>query len=427
MFCQVEPEQVLAVHDVSSTYHVPLLLERQGLIALLHDILRLDLVTISPSLRDKGQRTWQEWKSLTTAQDRLFESVSIALVGKYTNLRDSYLSVIKSLEHAAMRCRRKLNLVWVDASHLETPTSQERTAEFHKAWHSICTADGILVPGGFGNRGTEGMMAAARWARQNKTPFLGVCLGMQLAVIEFARNVCGMAGASSVELEGQGCSDPVVIFMPEIDPKKLGGTMRLGLRPTVFQDGSEWSKMRRLYGGGGGDEHRRQILERHRHRYEVNPAYIDRLTSKGLAFVGKDDTGERMEIFELPDHPWYVGVQFHPEYLGRVLHPSKPYLGLVAASAGCLEEILSTTSTSSSGKDEIMSATGSTTSREKDWASSGGKVDGVGMVTTSGTNGISKAAFAAKEIVNGTSTNNNNNNTTTTTTRRYRSASADGC
>lgn len=343
MFCEVEPEQVIAVHDVSSTYHVPLLLEQQGLIPLLRSLFRLDLSAISPTLRKKGQRTWQEWKTLTTEQERLFDSVSIALVGKYTNLQDSYLSVIKSLEHAAMRCNRKLNLVLVDASNLEQPMSREQPVDYHKAWHSLCTADGILVPGGFGKSGTEGMIAAARWARQNKIPFLGVCLGMQLAVIEFARNVCGIPGASSVELE-EACVDPVVIFMPKIDKVKLGGTMRLGLRPTVFQDGSEWSKMRRLY---GVDRH--QVLERHRHRYEINPAYVDQLAAQGLSFVGKDNQGESMEILELRDHPWYVGVQFHPEYLSRVLHPSKPFLGLVAASAGCLDEMIPSTAATDGG------------------------------------------------------------------------------
>ena len=366
MFCQVETEQVMAVHDVQSTYHVPLLLERQGIISLLRSILRLDAVTRSSALVAKGQRIWHEWKTLTTAQDRLFETVSIALVGKYTNLRDSYLSVIKSLEHAAMRCNKKLNLVWVDATHLETSTSRERPADFHKAWHDVCTANGILVPGGFGKRGTEGMMAAARWARLNQVPFLGICLGMQLAVIEFARNVCDLPQASSVELEQEGSVvEPVIIFMPEIDKSRLGGTMRLGLRPTIFQAGSEWSKIRRLYGRrnqGRTDpaspqhhhhlhhddqgkevkegEETSQILERHRHRYEVNPVYIDRLASYGLNFVGKDDRGERMEILEIRGHPWYVGVQFHPEYLSRVLDPSPPYLGLVAASANCLQEFL---------------------------------------------------------------------------------------
>jgi CTP synthase len=334
MFCQVEPEQVVAVHNVSSTYHVPLLLENQGLIPTIRKILNLDDVSKAASLVDRGQRTWTEWKSLTTAQDRLFEHVSIALVGKYTNLHDSYLSVIKSLEHSAMHCGKKLNLIWVDASNLEDEAKTSNPAGFHKAWHEICTADGILVPGGFGHRGTEGMIQAAKWARTNKTPYLGICLGMQIAVIEFARHVCGIPNAGSVELNEQ-CQDPVVIFMPEIDKTNLGGTMRLGLRPTIFQEGSEWSRLRQLY------KEKKEILERHRHRYEVNPEYIDRLKDGGLEFVGKDDKGVRMEILELKDHPWYVGVQFHPEYLSRVLQPSKPYLGFVAAAAGCLERVTS--------------------------------------------------------------------------------------
>ncbi|KAH7416827.1 CTP synthase [Cadophora sp. MPI-SDFR-AT-0126] len=332
MFCQVEPEQVVAVHNVSSTYHVPLLLEKQGLVKTIRNILMLDDIPKAKSLVDRGQRTWTEWKNLTSQQDRLFDTVSIVLVGKYTNLHDSYLSVIKSLEHSAMRCGKKLNLVWVDASNLEEQARTDDPAAFHKAWHEVCTANGILVPGGFGQRGTEGMIAAAKWARTNQTPYLGICLGMQIAVIEFARNVCGITGASSVELNEQ-CTDPLVIFMPEIDKTNLGGTMRLGLRPTLFQPGSEWSRLRQLYG------EKVEIHERHRHRYEVNPDYIDKLAEAGLNFIGKDDKGVRMEIIELKDHPWYVGVQFHPEYLSRVLDPSKPYLGFVAAAAGCLEKV----------------------------------------------------------------------------------------
>ena len=191
---------------------------------------------------------------------------------------------------------------------------------------------------------------------------------MQIAVIEYARNVCNIPKAASVELDAQ-TSDPVIIFMPEIDRTTMGATMRLGLRQTCFQLNSEWSKIRALYGesasaskeesgtlqdgvtvngttanGAITTKHNPSappfISERHRHRYEVNPAYIDKLSSHGLSFIGKDDTGERMEILELKDHPWFVGTQYHPEYLSRVLRPSKPYLGFVAASAGCLQEIL---------------------------------------------------------------------------------------
>ncbi|CAL3970689.1 unnamed protein product [Diplocarpon coronariae] len=332
MFCQVEPEQVVAVHNVSSTYHVPLLLEEQGLVGTIRGILKLDDTPRSDGLVERGQRTWAEWRNLTSQHDRLFDRVDIVLVGKYTNLHDSYLSVIKSLEHSAMRCGKKLNLIWVDASHLEEEAKPGDPAAYFKAWHAVSTAHGILVPGGFGHRGSEGMILAAQHARTNKTPYLGICLGMQIAVIEFARHVCGIAGAGSVELNEQ-CADPLVIFMPEIDKTALGGTMRLGLRPTLFQPGSEWSRLRALYGA------RAEIRERHRHRYEVNPDYVGRLAAEGLDFVGKDETGERMEILELKDHPWYVGVQFHPEYLSRVLDPSRPYLGFVAAAAGCLEQV----------------------------------------------------------------------------------------
>ena len=332
MFCQVEPEQVIAVHNVRSTYHVPVLLENQGMIKTISEILKLDAVPKSEHLISRGQRTWKEWNKLTTSVSNNLDEVTIVLVGKYISLHDSYLSVVKSLEHSAMRCQRKLNLLWVDASDLEDASKTTNPVGFHKAWHEVCTADGILVPGGFGHRGTEGMIKAAQWARENKTPYLGICLGMQIAVIEFARNVCNMNGATSTELNEQA-EHPIIMFMPEVDKTTMGGTMRLGLRPTEFQPGSEWSKLRALYG------ERKEIHERHRHRYEVNPDYIERLTEGGLNFVGKDDKGERMEVVELKDHPWYVGVQYHPEYLSRVLSPSRPYLGFVAASAKCLEKV----------------------------------------------------------------------------------------
>ena len=334
MFCQVEPEHVIGVHDVASTYHVPLLLEKQGFLTQLREILRLDDLTLGQSFVQKGQKTWNQWKALTTSQEHVHETVNIALVGKYITLHDSYLSVIKSLEHSAMACRRKLNIIWVDASNLEEDMKETSPEAFHKAWHEVCTADGILIPGGFGTRGTEGMIKAATWARTKGKPYLGICLGMQIAVIEYARNVCKIPNAGSVELD-ERTSDPVIIYMPEIDQVNLGGTMRLGSRPTLFQDGTEWSKLRSLYGVD-----RKSIDERHRHRYEVNPDYIERLQAGGLHFIGKDDRGERMEIVELKDHPWFVGVQFHPEYLSRVLAPSKPFLGFVATASGVFEEVM---------------------------------------------------------------------------------------
>ncbi|KAF2126282.1 CTP synthase-like protein [Dothidotthia symphoricarpi CBS 119687] len=331
-FCQVETEQVVVVKDMPSIYQVPMLLEQQKLIPMVRQFLALDQITVAPAMTDKGRHTWAQWQSLTGHDTRFHDSVTIALVGKYVELQDSYLSVIKSLEHATMRCRKKLDIRWVDSDHLEPKCQVSNPAKYHDAWHKVVQAAGILVPGGFGQRATEGMIAAAKWARENKKPYLGICLGMQIAVIEYARNVCGISDATSEEFDGQA-ANKLIMFMPEVDKTTMGASMRLGLRPTLFQPGSEWSRLRALYAG------KDTILERHRHRYEVNPDYIATLEKGGLSFVGKDEAGVRMEVIEIKDHPWFVAVQFHPEYLSRVLDPSRPYLGFVAASAGMLEEI----------------------------------------------------------------------------------------
>ncbi|KAF2448938.1 CTP synthase-like protein [Karstenula rhodostoma CBS 690.94] len=333
-FCQVDNDQVIMVRDMPSIYQVPMLLEQQGLIDSLKKILALDTLTISETLTKRGEQTWAQWQALTGTQTRNFhDTVEIALVGKYTELHDSYLSVIKSLEHSAMRCNRLLKIRWIDSEHLEAKTQISEPAKFHSAWHAMCEAKGVLVPGGFGTRGTEGMILAAKYARENKVPYLGICLGMQIAVIEYARHICGITDATSEEFHGAAAPNKLIMFMPEVNKDTMGATMRLGLRPTLFQEGSEWSRLRALYHG------KTEILERHRHRYEVNPAYIEQLEKGGLSFVGKDDAGVRMEVIEIKDHPWFVGVQFHPEYLSRVLDPSRPYLGFVAASAGLLSAV----------------------------------------------------------------------------------------
>lgn len=362
MYCQVEPEQVIGVHDVPSTYHVPLLLERQGLIPLLRDVLRLDTLTIAPSQLKLGEDTWETWKTLTVAQDRAPETVKICLVGKYVSLHDSYLSVRKSLEHASMRCGRKLEIIWLDSTDLEVETETTSATSYRKAWDQIHTASGILVPGGFGRRGIEGMIRAAKWARENKVPYLGICLGMQIAVIEFCRTICGIKDAQSEEMV-PSAKDKVIIHMPEVSKVTKGASMRLGLRNTMFQENSSFSKLRGLYESqavringapaasdpsstatADGEIATRSnppvISERHRHRYEVNPEYVQIMAQHGLEFIGKDESGERMEILELKDHPWFVGVQYHPEYLSRVLRPSMPYLGFFAAAAGFLDDIL---------------------------------------------------------------------------------------
>lgn len=321
---------MIAVRDMPTVYQVPVLLKEQGLITVLQSILMLDKLTPEPAQVKKGAEIWQKWKDVISKN--YTETIDIALVGKYVELHDSYLSLYKSLEHAAIHCKRKLNLIWVDSEHLEESTREADPALYHKAWHDVCSASGVVIPGGFGERATEGIIKATQWAREHNTPWLGICFGMQLAVCEFARNVCGHANATSEEFD-ENAEYPAVIFMPEGSKETKGGTMRLGLRTTHFQPGSEDSKLRAMYGNA------ETVDERHRHRYEVNPALVDEFEKAGLSFVGKDDTGRRMEIIEIKSHPYFVGVQYHPEYISQPLSPSLPILGLVAAAIGCLDEV----------------------------------------------------------------------------------------
>ena len=255
------------------------------------------------------------------------------LVGKYTSLQDSYISVVKSLQHAALSINRKLKLDWVEAEDLEPSNLLNNPGKYHDAWKKLVSGSGVIVPGGFGERGTEGKIAAVKWARENKIPFLGICLGLQIAVIEYSRNVCGLENANSTELDKE-TPHPVVIFMPEISKSHMGGTMRLGSRETIFTPDSEKSITRQLYGGVS------KIYERHRHRYEVNPDYVQKLESNGMKFIGKDSKGERMIILELDNHPFFVATQYHPEYKTRPIKPTAAFLGLVLASSGLLKDYL---------------------------------------------------------------------------------------
>ena len=307
-FCHVSPQAVMSTHDVPNIYHVPLMLQDQGLC----DILGVDCHSTS---------LLADWKVMAHHLDTLTEEVHIAMVGKYTNLSDAYLSVIKSLQHAAMAVNRKLVIDWIEASHLESDWDNEEEKEL--AWSLLEKANGVLVPGGFGDRGVEGKILAAHYARTNNTPYLGICLGLQVATIEFCRNVLGLEGANSTEFD-ENAPTAAVVFMPEISKTHLGGTMRLGARPTLWQ--VDDCAIKRLYGEGDS------VDERHRHRYEVNPDLIERIEAAGLVFVGKDETGQRCEIFELEGHPYYVGVQYHPEFKSRPGRPSPPFLGLLQAS-----------------------------------------------------------------------------------------------
>ncbi|KAK2844842.1 hypothetical protein Q5P01_011501 [Channa striata] len=301
MFCHVEPTQVICVPDVSSVYKVPLLLEDQGVVSYLCQRLSLP-VEMRPT------RMLTKWKEMADRSDRLLEHVSIALVGKYTKLSDSYTSVIKALEHSALAINHKLEVKYIDSADLETTTLQAEPVKYHEAWQKLCSSDGVL-----------------------KKPFLGVCLGMQLAVCEFARNVLGWADANSTEFDPE-TEHPVVIDMPEHNPGQMGGTMRLGKRRTLFKSGT--SVLRKLYGNV------EYVEERHRHRFEVNPVLKHHFEEKGLQFTGQDVEGERMEIVELEEHCYFVGVQYHPEFTSRPIKPSPPYFGLLLAAAGKLQSYL---------------------------------------------------------------------------------------
>jgi CTP synthase len=272
-------------------------------------------------------RMWNEWRSLAELVDTLDIPVTIAVVGKYTNLSDAYLSVSKALYHSANKAERKLVVHWVEAEFLTEDNADKE--QYATGWRRIKEADGILVPGGFGYRAVEGKMLAAKYAREAKKPYLGICLGFQVAVMEFARNVMGHEGANSTEFE-KDTPHPVVIFMPEGSTTHMGGTMRLGARKTVLSRTD--CQTCRLYGGVNSFD------ERHRHRYEVNITYVPAMEAKGLEFVGRDTSGERMEVLELRGHPYFIAAQYHPEYKSRPLTPSPLFYGLVCAAAGIKPE-----------------------------------------------------------------------------------------
>ncbi|XP_062096453.1 uncharacterized protein LOC133802190 [Humulus lupulus] len=322
-FCHVPKDNIITLYDVSNIWHIPLLLRDQKAHEAIFQVLNLQSIAREPDL--------EEWTSRAETADVLHEPVRIAMVGKYTGLSDSYLSVLKALLHASVSLHKKLFVDWVPASDLEDATAKENPDAYKAAWKLLKGADGVLVPGGFGDRGVQGKILAAKYARDNRIPYLGICLGMQTAVVEFARSVLGLQDANSTEFEP--CTkNPCVIFMPEGSKTHMGGTMRLGSRRTYFQVMD--CKSAKLYGN------KSFIDERHRHRYEVNPEMVGRLEKAGLCFTGKDITGRRMEIVELRNHPYYVGVQFHPEFKSRPGKPSALFSGLIAASCGQLESLL---------------------------------------------------------------------------------------
>ncbi|MFN6953899.1 MAG: CTP synthase [Acetobacteraceae bacterium] len=314
LFCNVRPESVIPALDADSIYDVPLQYHAEGLD---REVLR------HFNLSFYGEPDMQRWERIMHAIRNPEGEVTIAVVGKYTNLLDAYKSLSEALIHGGIAHRVKVRLDWVDSQIFEggDAAAVERLEGVH----------GILVPGGFGERGTQGKIEAVRFARERRIPFFGICFGMQMAVIEAARNQAGIPDASSTEFGP--CAEPVVGLLTEwqrgnmVETRReggdLGGTMRLGAYPALLAEGS---LVRAVYGGAA------EIRERHRHRYEVNIAYRERLEAAGLVFSGLSPDGVLPEIVERPDHPWFIGVQYHPELRSKPFDPHPLFAGFIGAA-----------------------------------------------------------------------------------------------
>jgi CTP synthase len=302
LLCDVEARGVVSAVDADSIYEVPLALHREGLDGLLVRLLGLD----------DGEPELTEWRELVDRVHRAVAPVNISIVGKYVTLKDAYLSVIEALKHGGFHHGAKVNMTWIPSDELIDANVEEVLSE----------ADGILVPGGFGIRGVEGKVAAIQFARERRIPYLGLCLGLQCAVIEFARNVCGLEGANSSEFD-PSTPHPVIDLLPEQEGVvDKGGTMRLGAYPAELLPGS---LAERVYGEP-------VVSERHRHRYEVNPAYHAALQEHGMVLSGMSPDRRLVEIVELPDHPYFIAGQFHPELKSRPTRPHPLFRNFVGAA-----------------------------------------------------------------------------------------------
>lgn len=334
--CNIQANRIFSCYNVNNLFHVPGVLSGQHVVGLLNGILHLNELDKSPSpivSRDRNLKSLADWNNYAKRVDESEKAaeVTIAFVGKYNKGGDAYQSVIAALQHAAVAMTRKLNIDWIDATDLEMPKGaacEEDKQRVEKAEARLKAADGVFVPGGFGDRGFEGKARAAGLARKWKKPYLGVCLGFQVACIQFARDELGLADATSEEFDkDKKCQNHVILYMPEISKDSMGANMRLGTRWVEFPN-PENSFASSLYGGAT------RVMERHRHRYEFNVAYRGQMQHKGLIFTGQDESKARMDIIELPmsEHPFYLGVQYHPEYKSRPGMPSPPFFGFIAAS-----------------------------------------------------------------------------------------------
>jgi CTP synthase len=302
LFCDVEPKGVIPLTTTSSLYEVPLLLEGEGLGDHLVNRLGLD-PTQSPD--------WTEWEDLTAREREERPKICIAIVGKYVELQDAYMSVREAIRHASLANDVEAEILWLHSAELEK----------QRGWDDLKRADGIIVPGGFGSRGIEGKIAAARFARENQIPYLGLCLGMQVMVIEFGRHVLGTEDANSTEFD-RSTPHPVIDLLPEQRGiGEMGGTMRLGLYPCEFVEGTLAASSYKSA----------SVEERHRHRYEFNNTYREILAEHGMVYSGLSPDGKLVEVAELTDHPFMIGSQFHPEFLSRPNRPHPLFAGFVQA------------------------------------------------------------------------------------------------
>jgi CTP synthase len=311
--CSVAPEDIISAPDVSSIYTIPLKIYEEGLCTRVIKKLKLSHKPLNLKI----------WEDLTENIAASKKPIKIGIVGKYIStgdfvLTDAYLSVLEAIKHAAWATRHKPEIVWINSEELEKNPKNVRTV--------LKGLKGILVPGGFGTRGIEGKLAAIRYAREQQIPYLGLCYGLQLATVEFARNVLKLKNANTTEIDPQ-TTDPVIHLMNEQEEKmkdrSYGGTMRLGAYPCALRVGSRAEK---LYG-------ETLIMERHRHRYECNPEYRERLEKAGLLATGLSPDGKLVEIIELKNHPFFMASQFHPEFLSRPFKPHPMFLGFLKAAS----------------------------------------------------------------------------------------------
>jgi CTP synthase len=305
LFCDVDKRGVVPMKTTDVLYEVPLLLEELGV---------AEYVIEKLGLKTKKEPNWEPWERLVAEVRRPDKPlVKVALVGKYVELHDAYMSVREALQHAAMRQGVELQIEWIPSADLEKG----------KSWDAVKNADAILVPGGFGSRGIEGKILAAKYARENKVPYLGLCLGLQVMSIEFARNVLGHEDANSSEFDRSSTHPVIDLMIEQRAISDMGGTMRLGLYPCVLQPGSKAAEAYK----------KPQIDERHRHRFEFNNAYREEFETGGMVFSGISPDGKLVEIAEIKDHPYMIASQFHPEFLSRPNHPHPLFVGLVQAAA----------------------------------------------------------------------------------------------